>query len=130
MSRAFGPAVTIAGEEIVPVAMVSFGFGGGSSPEDGQPGVGGSGGGGGGFVLPLGVYAKGPAGHLTFRPNTVVVLAALTPLVCAVGLSIRGILNPRLPRVDRRPRVGRSHRRKRRETSPPDHRGTKARALT
>jgi hypothetical protein len=92
VSRAFGPTTTIAGEEIVPVAMVSFGFGGGSSPEDGQPGVGGSGGGGGGFVLPLGVYAKGPAGNLGFRPNTVVVLAALTPLVCAVGLSIRGIL--------------------------------------
>jgi hypothetical protein len=29
---------------------------------------------------------------MTFRPNTVVVLAALAPLVCAVGISIRGIL--------------------------------------
>ena len=84
--------MNIAGEEIVPVAMVSFGGGGGSSPKDCQPGSGGSGGGGGGSVLPLGVYAKGPAGHLTFRPNTVVVLAALIPLVCAVGLSIRGII--------------------------------------
>ena len=96
VTRAYGPAVTVAGEEIIPVAVVSFGFGGGTSPEDGQPGVepgaGGSGGGGGGFVLPLGVYAKGPDGRMTFRPNTVVVLAALAPLVCAVGLSIRGIV--------------------------------------
>jgi hypothetical protein len=92
VTRAYGPAVNVAGEEIIPVAVVSFGFGGGSSPEDGQPGAGGSGGGGGGFVLPLGVYAKSPGGRMTFRPNTVVVLAALAPLVCAVGLSVRGIL--------------------------------------
>jgi hypothetical protein len=29
---------------------------------------------------------------MTFRPNTVVLLVALAPLVCAVGVSIRGIL--------------------------------------
>ncbi|MEV5050496.1 MULTISPECIES: hypothetical protein [unclassified Arthrobacter] len=91
VSRAYGPAMNIAGEEVIPVAVVTFGFGGGSSTEDAQTG-GGSGGGGGGFVLPLGVYAKSPAGQMTFRPNTVVVLAALAPLVCAVGISIRGIL--------------------------------------
>ena len=92
VSRAYGPAVNVAGEEIIPVALVSFGFGGGSSPEDGQPYGGGSGGGGGGFVLPLGVYAQGPSGSMTFRPNTVVALVALAPLVCAVGVSIRGIV--------------------------------------
>lgn len=91
VARAYGPAVTIAGEEVIPVAVVSFGFGGGSSPE-GEPGPGGSGGGGGGFVLPLGVYAKGPSGRMMFRPNTVVLLAVLAPLVCAVGVSFRGIL--------------------------------------
>ncbi|MGO4227690.1 hypothetical protein AB4Y72_02345 [Arthrobacter sp. YAF34] len=92
VSRAYGPTLTVAGEEVVPVAVVSFGFGGGSAPEDGQPGSGGSGGGGGGFVLPLGVYAKGPSGRMMFRPNTVVLLAALVPLVCAVGVSVRGII--------------------------------------
>ena len=92
VSRAYGPAVNVAGEEIIPVAVVSFGFGGGSSPDDVPPGSGGSGGGGGSFVLPLGVYAKGPGDRMTFRPNTVVVLALLVPLVCAVGVSIRGIL--------------------------------------
>lgn len=91
VSRAYGPAMDIAGEEVIPVAVVTFGFGGGSSTEDAQAG-GGSGGGGGGLVLPLGVYAKGASGRMAFRPNTVVVLMALAPLVCAVGVSIRGIL--------------------------------------
>jgi uncharacterized spore protein YtfJ len=91
VSRAYGPAMNIAGEEVIPVAVVSFGFGGGSSTEEAQAGSG-SGGGGGGFVLPLGVYAKGASGRMTFRPNTVVVLVALAPLVWAVGVSIRGIL--------------------------------------
>jgi uncharacterized spore protein YtfJ len=90
VSRAYGPAVNVAGEEIIPVAVVSFGFGGGNSPEDGQPG--GSGGGGGGFVLPLGVYAKGRSGRVTFRPNAVVMLVVLAPLVCAVGVAMRGVL--------------------------------------
>ncbi|GAA2144849.1 MULTISPECIES: hypothetical protein [Arthrobacter] len=98
VSRAYGPAATVAGEELIPVALVSFGFGGGSAPEDGQPGSGGSGGGGGGFVLPLGVYAKGPSGRVMFRPNTVVALVALAPLVCAVGVTIRGILRTVRPR--------------------------------
>lgn len=97
VSRAYGPAVTIAGEEVIPVAVVTFGFGGGSSTEDAQTG-GGSGGGGGGLVFPLGVYAKGASGHMTFRPNTVVVLVALVPLVSAVGVSIRGILRTVRPR--------------------------------
>ncbi|MFF2243551.1 hypothetical protein ACFVTM_05165 [Arthrobacter sp. NPDC058130] len=97
VSRAYGPAMNIAGEEVIPVAVVSFGFGGGSSTEDAQTG-GGSGGGGGGFVMPLGVYAKSPEGHMTFRPNTVVVLVALAPLVLAVGVSIRGILRTVRPR--------------------------------
>lgn len=97
VSRAYGPAMNIAGEEVIPVAVVTFGFGGGSSTEDAQTG-GGSGGGGGGLVLPLGVYANGSSGRMRFRPNTVVVLVALAPLVCAVGVSIRGILRTALPR--------------------------------
>lgn len=97
VSRAYGAPVQIAGEEIIPVALVSFGFGGGSSPDAGpgaagDDGRGGAGGGGGGFVLPLGVYGRGPGGRVMFRPNTVVVLLGLVPVVCAVGMSIRGIL--------------------------------------
>lgn len=90
VSRAYGAPVQLGGEELVPVALVSFGFGGGSAPaSDDAPA--GAGGGGGGFVLPLGVYAAGPGGGVGFRPNPVALLLALAPVVCAVGLSVRGL---------------------------------------
>ena len=111
VARAYGPAVTVNGEEFVPVALVSFGFGGGENSDgdsirgrarDGNGTAGRSagdhipetaaGGGGGGFVLPLGVYCRGRNGQLAFRPNTIAVLAGLAPLVWAVGFSVRGAL--------------------------------------
>ncbi|MDN4644374.1 hypothetical protein [Arthrobacter sp. PsM3] len=116
VSRAYGPAVTVEGEELIPVALVSFGFGGGQSagggdaagrkavggnavagnaagnaPLDGSP-ENAAGGGGGGFVLPLGVYCRGRNGRVAFRPNSIAVLAGLVPLVCAVGIAVRGAL--------------------------------------
>lgn len=90
VSRAYGAAVQVDGEELIPVALVSFGFGGGS--EAGNDADGGAGGGGGGFVLPLGVYCRGGGGHVVFRPNTLALLAGLTPLVWAVGYSVRGVI--------------------------------------
>ncbi|HSN35600.1 MAG TPA: hypothetical protein VLT34_04570, partial [Arthrobacter sp.] len=51
-----------------------------------------AGGGGGGFVLPLGVYCRGRDGQVSFRPNSIAVLAGLVPLVCAVGFAARGVL--------------------------------------
>ncbi len=77
VSRAYGPAVTVDGEELIPVALVSFGFGGGGNSGarhrrplgSGQEGAA-AGGGGGGFVLPLGVYCRGRDGQVAFRPNT------------------------------------------------------------
>lgn len=99
VSRAYGAPVQIGGEELIPVALVSFGFGGGhdaGAGGTGQAAQGGGGaaqgGGGGGFVLPLGVYTRNGQGHVAFRPNTVIVLAGLVPLVCAVGISVRGVL--------------------------------------
>jgi uncharacterized spore protein YtfJ len=100
VSRAYGPAMTVDGEELIPVALVTFGFGGGgnSSPGSAGPAAGGAidgpaaGGGGGGFVLPLGVYCRGRDGQVSFRPNTIAVLAGLVPLVCAVGYAVRGVL--------------------------------------
>lgn len=99
VSRAYGPGVTVAGEELIPVALVTFGFGGGGNSGAGPagPASGGAegpaaGGGGGGFVLPLGVYCRGRDGQVSFRPNTIAVLAGLVPLVCAVGYSVRGVL--------------------------------------
>ena len=97
VSRAYGPAVKVDGQEIIPVALVTFGFGGGGASEaesiatDGGP-ENAAGGGGGGFVLPLGVYSRNGSGHVTFRPNTIALLAGLAPLVCAVGYTVRGIL--------------------------------------
>lgn len=93
VSRAYGPAVQVDGAELIPVALVSFGFGGGSEAEAAvTAGAGASGGGGGGFVLPLGVYSRGPRGHVGFRPNIIALLAGLAPLVCAVGFSVRGVI--------------------------------------
>ena len=97
VSRAYGPAVKVDGEELIPVALVSFGFGGGGNSDAGSAAVDSSqesaaGGGGGGFVLPLGVYCRNDSGHVTFRPNTIALLAGLAPLVCAVGYTIRGII--------------------------------------
>jgi uncharacterized spore protein YtfJ len=89
VSRAYGPPLQIAGEELIPVALVSFGFGGGSD------GGNAAGGGGGGFVLPVGVYGRNASGRVTFQPNTIVVLAMLLPLVGAVGVSIQGIIRTR-----------------------------------
>lgn len=108
VSLAYGPAVTVGGEELVPVALVSFGFGGGQTPGGGNRAGGNAdagssamdsgqesaaGGGGGGVVLPLGVYCRGRDGKVAFRPNGLAVLAGLVPLVCAVGISVRGVLH-------------------------------------
>lgn len=94
VSRAYGAPVQVGGEELIPVALVSFGFGGGSAPAS-EHAPAGSGGGGGGFVLPLGVYARSRAGSVAFRPNVIALLLGLAPVICAVGLSLRGILHAR-----------------------------------
>ncbi|WP_442544406.1 hypothetical protein ACSBOX_01070 [Arthrobacter sp. KN11-1C] len=86
VSRAYGPPLQIAGEELIPVALVSFGFGGGGD------GGNAAGGGGGGFVLPVGVYGRNASGRVAFQPNTVVVLAMVLPVVAVAGVSIRGAL--------------------------------------
>lgn len=93
VSRAYGEPIRLDGKELVPVALVSFGFGGGT--EGGDPDAAGSGGGGGGFVFPLGVYTHDDGGRLTFRPNPLSLTACLVPLVCAVGLALRGALRAR-----------------------------------
>lgn len=100
VSRAYGPAVQVDGEELIPVALVWFGFGGGGSSGAGagdagpraSADTGGAGGGGGGFVFPLGVYGRSRSGRVEFRPNMVAVLAWLTPMVCALGFAARGVL--------------------------------------
>jgi hypothetical protein len=83
VSKAYGNPIQVGGEEIVPVALVSFGFGGGSEADNGA-----SGGGGGGMVLPLGVY-RNVGGHAAFRPNTIVTLVCLVPVIAVLGAATR-----------------------------------------
>jgi uncharacterized spore protein YtfJ len=92
VARAYGAPVQIGGEDLIPVALVSFGFGGGgdSGPEGANASA--EGGGGGGFVLPLGAYLTNGQGRVVFRANTLAVLAGLVPVVCALGMSVRGVL--------------------------------------
>jgi uncharacterized spore protein YtfJ len=86
VTRAYGPPVKVGEEEIVPVALVTFGFGGG-----GEGGDGASGGGGGGMVLPLGVYGSS-GGRAEFRPNTIVTLVCLVPVIAVAGAALRGAI--------------------------------------
>ena len=96
---AFGESVTVGGQEVIPAALVVFGFGGGEGsgtwPERGAAPEGqgeGSGGGGGGYVLPIGAYVGGPNG-LTFRPNPVAMIIVSVPLVSAVGWGVARIIS-------------------------------------
>lgn len=95
---AFGDPVTVGGHEVVPAALVVFGFGGGGGsgkwPERGSVPQGegeGSGGGGGGYALPIGAYVGGPGG-LRFRPNIVALAIVSAPLVSAVGWALARII--------------------------------------
>jgi hypothetical protein len=86
VAKAYGVPVNLGGEEIVPVALVSFGFGGGMESEEGA-----SGGGGGGVVLPIGVY-RNINGHAVFRPNMIAAVACLVPLLAVTGRAVRRVV--------------------------------------
>jgi len=98
---AYGERTTLGGQELVPVALVVFGFGGGEGsgemPENGTTPAGrgeGSGGGGGGYVVPIGAYVGGPDG-LKFRPNPIAIMMVGIPLVSAVGWAVARIAGAR-----------------------------------
>ena len=95
---AFGESIVVGGQEVVPAALVIFGFGGGGGsgkwPERGTVPEGqgeGSGGGGGGYVLPIGAYVGGPDG-LKFRPNPVAMIIVSVPLLSAAGWAVARII--------------------------------------
>lgn len=83
---AYGAKQLVDGVELVPVAFVSYGFGGG----EGLDQVG-SGGGGGGVAIPLGAYVGGADG-LRFRPNTIALLAMAIPIISTIGWAISRIV--------------------------------------
>ncbi|MET0789805.1 MAG: hypothetical protein ABWY33_11235 [Cellulomonas sp.] len=95
---AYGEKVSLGGQELVPVALVAFGFGGGEGssevPDGGESPTGrgeGSGGGGGGYAVPIGAYVGGPDG-VAFRPNVVALIAVSAPLVSAVGVAVAQVV--------------------------------------
>jgi len=86
ISLAYGDKQTIDGVDIVPVAFVSYGFGGtqGSSQF-------GDGGGAGGVAIPLGAYVGGADG-VRFRPNTIAVLAVAIPVIGTLGWAVSKVV--------------------------------------
>lgn len=95
---AYGEKTTVDGRELVPVALVAFGFAGGEGsgdmPESEKTPAGrgeGSGGGGGGYSVPIGAYIGGPDG-LKFRPNTIALAVVAVPLVTALGAALAVIV--------------------------------------
>jgi uncharacterized spore protein YtfJ len=94
---AYGEKTDVGGQDIVPVAVVLFGFGAGEGSgeipqiEKVPQGKGeGSGGGGGGVALPIGAYVHGVDGA-TFKPNTIALVLAATPIVMSVAAAIAGV---------------------------------------
>jgi uncharacterized spore protein YtfJ len=95
---AYGETTSVNGQEIIPVALVAFGFGAGEGSGDLPEGTNrpaghgeGSGGGGGGYALPIGAYVGGPDG-LKFRANPIALMAVAIPLVSAVGWALARII--------------------------------------
>ncbi|TXK17777.1 hypothetical protein FVQ89_09515 [Homoserinibacter sp. GY 40078] len=83
---AYGEKQSVDGTEIIPVALVTYGFGGGQDMAEL-----GTGGGGGGVAVPVGAYIGGPDG-LRFRPNTIALLAVAIPVIGVIGWSIARIV--------------------------------------
>jgi len=93
---AYGEKTTVDGHEMLPVALVVFGFGGGEGSGE-MPGADpvskgeGSGGGGGGYALPIGAYVGSSSGAV-FRANPVALIAVAVPLVSAAGWALARIV--------------------------------------
>jgi len=91
MKLSYGPVVTVDGTELVPVSIVSYGFGGGRGGMESDPDAFGSGGGGGGASIPIGAYIGGEDG-LRFRPNVIALLAVSIPVIWVAGHALGRIL--------------------------------------
>jgi hypothetical protein len=83
ITLAYGEVRTLGGIDLVPVAFVTYGFGG--LQDSAQFGAGG---GGGGVAIPLGAYIAGPRG-VRFHPNTVTVLAVGVLAIGTLGRAIK-----------------------------------------
>lgn len=77
-----GDVRTIGGMDLLPVALVSYGFG--ALDESRRFGAGG---GAGGVAIPFGAYCV-VDGSLRFRPNTIVLGSLLIPIIGTLGLAV------------------------------------------
>jgi uncharacterized spore protein YtfJ len=91
VKSAYGDPVDVDGVTIVPVALVQFGFGGGSDGEGADGAEGAGGGGGGGMSVPIGAYVKS-AGAVRFEPNVISLLAVGIPFVWVTGRALARIV--------------------------------------
>jgi uncharacterized spore protein YtfJ len=80
----FGEKVELGGVEVLPVALVSYGFGAGGDDT-------GSGGGAGGGSAPVGVYLN-QGGEVRFRPNLIALLAVSIPVIWSTGWALSSII--------------------------------------
>jgi hypothetical protein len=83
ISLAYGDKQSLNGVDFVPVAFVTYGFGG--IQDSAQFGAGG---GGGGAAIPVGAYVGGSSG-IRFRANTVTVLAVCIFAISTLGLAVK-----------------------------------------
>ncbi len=84
VKASYGDPVVLDGVEIVPVALVYFGFGAGGDESEG-------GGGGGGASIPIGAYVVGVDGP-AFRPNLMVLMAVSIPLTVVAGKALTSVI--------------------------------------
>jgi uncharacterized spore protein YtfJ len=85
----YGEPVELDGVTIVPVALVTFGFGGGSDSGDDASAA--SGGGGGGSSIPIGAYVRDRNG-IRFEPNLISLLAVGIPFICVAGRALSRVI--------------------------------------
>ncbi|MEO7007001.1 MAG: hypothetical protein ABI275_08020 [Terrimesophilobacter sp.] len=81
---AYGDPFDAGGSTILPVALVTYGFGGGGIAAEG-------GGGGGGVALPLGVYVM-RGGSTRFHPNPIALIGVMSPVLWALGRAVSHVV--------------------------------------
>lgn len=93
----YGEKSTVGGQDIVPVAIVVFGFGAGEGSGETpatqklpQSKGEGAGGGAGGIALPIGAYVQGADGAV-FKPNTIALVLAVAPIVISAIAGIAAV---------------------------------------
>ncbi len=88
---AYGPPTVIGGAEVLPVAIVAFGYGAGELDKAASGGPSAEGGGGSGASVPIGVYVS-EHGTTRFVPNTLTVALGIVFVVGTLGVALSSIV--------------------------------------